>query len=197
MKPRAIAQPPAETSVRDEDLALFRDAVTDVTPVAVTHQAQLAKPRPKPIPGQLLRDERAVLKEALSDPLDITEEMDGNTVFVRPGLPRNIVRRLRSGYWSVRLELDLHGYSTDAARAALVTFLHDARQSGQRCVRVIHGKGLRSQQGVPVLRHHVRHWLIQRDEILAFAEALPAHGGSGAVVVLLKSNSKNGATLND
>ena len=173
MKPRDIPHSQGNAPVPAEDMDLFRDAVVDVTPVRISTQAQHAKPRPKPVPGQLLRDEREVLKEALSDPLDVTEEIDGSSVFVRPGLPHNIPRRLRSGYWSIHLELDLHGYTTDAARTALVQFLRDARHTGQRCVRIIHGKGLRSQNGAPVLKHHVRHWLMQRDEILAFAEAHP------------------------
>lgn len=197
MKQRASPHSQADSSGQDDDFALFRDAVADVTPVQIPEKALLAKPRPKPVPGQLLRDEREVLKEALSDPLDVTEDIDSNSVFVRPGLPRNIARRLRSGYWSVRLELDLHGYTTDAARTQLVNFLHDARLAGQRCVRIIHGKGLRSQHGEPVLKHHVRHWLMQRDEILAFAEPHSAAGGSGAVVVLLKSHSKTLAETDD
>ena len=197
MKHRSSPHSQAGSSGKDDDVALFRDAVADVTPVSAPQKALLAKPRPKPVPGQLLRDEREVLKELLSDPLDVTEDIDSNSVFVRPGLPRNIARRLRSGYWSVRLELDLHGFTTDAARAELVRFLHDARLAGQRCVRIIHGKGLRSQHGEPVLKHLVRHWLMQRDEILAFAEPHATSGGSGAVVVLLKSNHKTRTESDD
>lgn len=54
-------------------------------------------------------------------------------------------------------------------------------------MRVIHGKGLRSPNREPVLKWHVRHWLAQRDEVLAYVEARPADGGGGAVIVLLKS----------
>lgn len=181
---------------RDEDneFALFRDAVADVQPVRVSARAMLEKPRPKPIPNQLLRDDREVLKEALSDPLPGSDEFETSetSVFVRPGLPKNVARRLRNGYWSVRLELDLHGHTADEARTELVEFIHRARNQGERCVRIIHGKGLRSQSGEPVLKQKVRHWLTQKDEILAFVEAAPAGGGAGAVVALLKSNTKFG-----
>lgn len=178
----------------DNEFALFRDAVADVQPVRAPDKVVLEKPRPKPIPGQLLRDDREVLKEALSDPLPGADEFETSetSVFVRPGLPKNVVRRLRSGYWSVRMELDLHGHNTDEARTELVEFIHHARNRGERCVRIIHGKGLRSQTGEPVLKQKVRHWLTQKDEILAFVEATPANGGAGAVIVLLKSNPKFG-----
>ena len=73
------------------------------------------------------------------------------------------------------------------ARIALVNFLHPTEKAGARCVRIIHGKGLSSFNREPVLKHKVKHWLTQRDEVLAFAEARPTDGGSGAVIVLLKS----------
>jgi DNA-nicking Smr family endonuclease len=175
----------------DDEFALFRDAVADVQPVRAPDKAQLEKPRPKPIPSQLLRDDIEVLKEALSDPQPGADEFETSetSVFVRPGLPKNVVRRLRNGHWSVRYELDLHGYTGDEARTEFVAFLNRARRDGERCVRIIHGKGLRSSTGEPVLKQKVRHWLTQRDEILAFVEAAPAQGGSGAVVVLLKSKN--------
>jgi DNA-nicking Smr family endonuclease len=55
-------------------------------------------------------------------------------------------------------------------------------------VRIIHGKGLRSKNREPVLKQKVANWLMQRDEILAFCQARHSDGGSGAVMVLLKSS---------
>jgi DNA-nicking Smr family endonuclease len=54
-------------------------------------------------------------------------------------------------------------------------------------VRIIHGKGLGSKNKAPVLRNKVKSWLMQKDEVLAFCQARQVDGGSGAVVVLLKS----------
>ncbi len=178
----------------DSEFSLFRDAVADVQRVPTSDKVMLEKSRPKPIPSQLIRDDREVLKESLSDPLPGADEFETSetSVFVRPGLPKNVARRLRNGHWSVRMELDLHGHNTDEARAELVEFIHRARERGERCVRIIHGKGLRSRTGEAVLKQKVRHWLTQKDEILAFVEAAPASGGSGAVIVLLKSNTKFG-----
>ena len=73
------------------------------------------------------------------------------------------------------------------ARAMLVEFLDRCLRRGARCVRIIHGKGLRSLNREPVLKQKVGYWLMQRKEILAFCQARPAEGGGGAVMVLLKS----------
>ena len=72
------------------------------------------------------------------------------------------------------------------ARQSLSEFLRRRRLSGARCVRIIHGKGRGSAQGLPVLKNKVNYWLQQRDDVLAFCSARPVDGGTGAVYVLLK-----------
>ena len=82
----------------------------------------------------------------------------------------------------------MHGLTKVEARIMMAEFLNAAVKAGHRCVRIIHGKGLGSKNREPVLKHKVRVWLAQRDEVLAFCQARPADGGSGAAVVLLKGN---------
>jgi DNA-nicking Smr family endonuclease len=52
-------------------------------------------------------------------------------------------------------------------------------------VRIIHGKGRRSDQQGPVLKPAVAAWLRRRNEVLAYCSARPVDGGSGALYVLL------------
>jgi len=87
-------------------------------------------------------------------------------------------------------EIDLHGMNRDEARRALAEFLAESLHHGTRCVRVVHGKGLRSPQKTSILRQLVRGWLAQRDEVLAYCQAKPQDGGEGAVIVLLKTQRK-------
>jgi DNA-nicking Smr family endonuclease len=54
-------------------------------------------------------------------------------------------------------------------------------------VRIVHGKGWRSGPGGPVLKGLTDHLLRRRADVLAFASARPADGGTGAVLVLLKT----------
>jgi len=55
-------------------------------------------------------------------------------------------------------------------------------------VKIIHGKGLRSRAPGPVLKRLVDGMLRRRGDVLAFASAAPASGGTGAVVVLLRQD---------
>ena len=68
-------------------------------------------------------------------------------------------------------------------------FLADARRHGLGCVRIIHGKGRAAAEldasGAPILKNMVDRVLRQRADVLGFHSALPAQGGTGAVVVLL------------
>src|SRR5207245_1258574 len=103
------------------------------------------------------------------------------------GLGRNVLHKLRRGHWVVQDAVDLHGSNRDEARSLLAEFLSDCLKRGLRCVRVIHGKGLRSPKREPVLKGKVRQWLAQRDEVLAFCQAPTNQGGSGALLGLLRA----------
>jgi DNA-nicking Smr family endonuclease len=82
--------------------------------------------------------------------------------------------------------LDLHGLTGDEAVAETAVFLAACKREGRRCVRIVHGKGLRSPGREPVLKRRIRKLLTRRDEVLAFAEPRALLGGGGAVVVLLQ-----------
>ena len=113
------------------------------------------------------------------------ETREDDDTFLRPGHSPDILRKLRRGHWPVGDEIDLHGMTADEAAAATAQFIADARQDGARCVRVIHGKGLRSGPRGPVLKHAVNTWLRKTEAVLAFASARQVDGGTGAVYVLL------------
>lgn len=179
--------PKPRPTISEADLEAFRDAMQDVARIAPPDRVQHAPQRPAPIPQQTLNDEREVLVESLSGgSWEATIEADGEMSFVRPGLSRQLLRQLRRGRWVIQDEVDLHGMTRETARHMTAEFLRNARGRGYRCVRIVHGKGLGSPNKEPVLKVKVRHWLMQRDEVLAFTPARPADGGTGAVVVLLK-----------
>jgi DNA-nicking Smr family endonuclease len=149
------------------------------------------KTEPKlPVVMQYQADEKAVLKEAISDEFDVSTllECDEHLSFRRPGIGTDVTRKLRRGDWSIQRQLDLHGLRRDDAREALGQFIREAHQQGIRCVRVVHGKGLGSPGKAPVLKSRVHSWLVQKNEVLAFVQAKPADGGAGALVVLLMAS---------
>jgi DNA-nicking Smr family endonuclease len=175
-----------------DDKELLREALQGVAPLRndgrVAHQRQ----KPTPVASQRLADEARVLADSLSDehPLDSGLESGDELVYLRPGLAKQVMRKLRRGQWVVQDEIDLHGMRSEPARALLVDFLNQALRRGWRCVRVVHGKGHRSPNGEPVLKRKMAHWLQQRDEVLAYCPAPAADGGSGATVILLKPSTK-------
>ena len=151
------------------------------------HRASLERTRPAPVAEQHQRDELSVMQEALSDGFDVESLLDTDEAlsFRRPGIGPDVVRKLRRGQWSIQRQLDLHGFRREDARNALGVFIREANKAGLRCVRVVHGKGLGSPGKAPVLKGRVQSWLVQKKEVLAFVQARPAHGGAGALVVLL------------
>jgi DNA-nicking Smr family endonuclease len=97
------------------------------------------------------------------------------------------LRALQRGRIRVEAALDLHGLTVEAARRRLQQFLDDALAAGLRCVRIVHGKGLRSGPAGPVLKSLVHTVLRAADGVAAFNDAPPADGGSGATIALLRS----------
>jgi DNA-nicking Smr family endonuclease len=173
-----------------DDAALFRAAVGAVKPLP--EQSRIT---PQPAPRKpLLR--HVVTPPAIPDTLSdgcpakgFSDSAAEHTPdeYLSNGLSRMALRKLRRGTWPVQDSLDLHGNNSDAARKLLQGFLHEAMQREFRCVLVIHGKGLNSRGGEAVLRKLTRHWLTQHPRVLGFCDAPPNEGGSGAVLVLLKT----------
>ena len=194
------AREAAERAVRErERLAreahernLFALSVGAVAPLRKHAAAPAGTPRPAPIPRQRQRDEAAVMREAISDEFDVESllETDDSLSFRRRGIGPEVVRKLRRGVWAIQAQLDLHGLRSDEAREALAAFLREAHHTGLRCVRVVHGKGHGSPGREPVLKAKVRSWLVQKSEVIAFAQARASDGGNGALMVLLRPRER-------
>lgn len=172
--------------VNEDDSRLFREAIGEVRPLAPA-PAPPATAKPAPHPRMLEADEAAVPGQLLDmafDPalLEVGEELG----YLRDGYPPKLLRQLKRGQFSVQDDLDLHQMNAAAAQASIVAFLAEARQHGLRCVRIVHGKGLRSKAQGPVLKQLTDALLRRRADVLAFTSARPAQGGTGAVVVLLQ-----------
>jgi DNA-nicking Smr family endonuclease len=170
---------------------LFARSVGPVHRLKDQRLAELQRHLPLPLPRQRELDERAALREALSDEMDVERllETDEGLSFRRKGIGPDVLKRLRRGEWAIQAEVDLHGLRRDEARERLGGFLREAERQGFRCVRVVHGKGLGSPGRTPVLKGKVRAWLVQKSEVLAFTQARGPEGGAGALIVLLKGQT--------
>jgi DNA-nicking Smr family endonuclease len=173
---------------REAERNLFVRAVGAVQRLPTPDLVSLDGPGPAPIAHQRQKDNEAVLRDCLSDEFDASTLLDTDDAlsFRRPGVGRDVIHKLRKGDWSIQREIDLHGMRSDEARLALAEFIRQAHRQGQRCLRVVHGKGLGSPGKTPVLKSKVHSWLVQKNQVMAFVQAKPAEGGAGALVVLLK-----------
>lgn len=165
----------------------FARAVGAVARLPESGRAQRVVRAPEPLPRQREADEAQALAASLSDELDVATllDTDDGLSFRRPGIGPDVLARLRRGQWSIQRQIDLHGMTRDTAREALAQFVRQAARDGLRCVRVVHGKGNGSPGREPVLKAKVRAWLVQKREVMAFAQASAADGGHGALLVVL------------
>jgi DNA-nicking Smr family endonuclease len=107
--------------------------------------------------------------------------------WIHQGYRVGIIRTLHEGKFSVQDYLDLHGLCVEEAENEVRYFLKDSLIKGHRCVKIIHGRGLRSPKG-PVLKEALIKWLSgrYRKNIIAFVTARQCDGGLGALYILLR-----------
>jgi DNA-nicking Smr family endonuclease len=173
-------------NIKAEDAALFREAAAGATPVT-SRRLPLRKAPPRPEARFRRRDDAAVLTESLRvSPERLEIETGEELLYHQPGVSPAVLRKLRRGHFVIKAELDLHGLTIETARQELRAFLAESIAERLQCVRIVHGKGLRSGPRGPVLKASVNAWLRRWDEVLAFCSAPVRDGGTGAVYVLLR-----------
>lgn len=182
----------ARRETGSDDARLFREAVRGVKPLGRSSQAAdhplKRTQRPRPAARFTRADRLAVLEESLrEEAFDPGLAGGEELVFHRPGIQPAVLRKLRRGDYRVQGEIDLHGLTVGEAKQALRDFLAHALMRQWRCVRIIHGKGLRSGHRGPVLKAMVGAMLRKVGPVLAYVSARQVDGGTGAVYVLLSS----------
>lgn len=177
---------PIKKTKKPEDAASFSALVGTVAPVKARRRVFLGKFPPSPRATFARADERAVLAESMTGGAgQIGLESGEELSFRQPHISLKVLKNLKQGKYAIQSELDLHGLTANEARGLLREFLTEVQLQGHRCVRIVHGKGLRSGSGGPVLKVKLNKWLPQWDQVLAFASAPPRDGGTGALYVLL------------
>ncbi len=172
-------------TIADDEKALFRDEVGPVRRLR-SHRDRSRPEAPRPVPNQRRRDEQSVLAELASAPIDFSQVETGEEIsYLRDGLHKRTIGRLRRGHWRVQDEIDLHEMNVSAATQSIRDFLDEARRADFGCVKIIHGKGLRSGPDGPQLKRATAGVLARHPRVCAFASARPNDGGTGAVYVLL------------
>jgi len=172
MKAKSTGQRGKRPILAPEDEALFRDAMGDVTPLGARDRI----PAPKPAP--------AVARVAELPPeVKLTIDGDGQRYAARaPGVSHAQIAELRAGKVHATATLDLHGTFVAPATQQLRQFMIESRRTGHRCVLVVHGRGLHSEQGAP-LRDAVLAELLGPISGLVHAFAVDANAGATYVMI--------------
>lgn len=108
-----------------------------------------------------------------------------------PDVGREPLKKLRRGKFPVEAELDLHGLTEREAHRAVRDELALAWRRGERCLLVIHGKGLHSD-GPAVLKERLPGWLAEPPHgrrVLAFA-TVPQNTGEMRVLLKRRKSKK-------
>ncbi|PIW26040.1 MAG: hypothetical protein COW30_17095 [Rhodospirillales bacterium CG15_BIG_FIL_POST_REV_8_21_14_020_66_15] len=189
---------PKDTHPAEDGDALWARVTRDVKPLAVRADRidpPVPPPAPeKPTPVKPKSRRRAAAPSPPPAPAPPAAARDLSHG-AAPGLDRRTQTNMRRGRLAVEARLDLHGMTQAEAHGELIAFLTRAYGRGLRCVLVITGKGTRDTGEVGVLRRAVPGWLNApplKDLIHAFDHAARAHGGEGALYILLKRNKARG-----
>jgi len=165
----------------DED-ALFEQAMRGVRKLRVETRAGSHRPGPRaPVAP------KAAGKPSFPAVVDRGPEATASWVLKDPGVSRERLRRLAAGQPPVDVELDLHGMSREKAWAALGACMCNALSDGLRVLCLIHGRGMHSSDGKPVLKKAVYEWLREGPYAGQVLAVIPRPGtAGGACLVLLR-----------
>jgi len=190
----AAIPPPARQKKKEDytDEELFSREMDDVLVIEEFRSLAFA-PRPQnrrtaPVP-------RDPDQEALEELCGITEgqlpihlpDTQEYVEWIHPAFRDDIIRSLHEGRFSIQAYLDLHGFIVPEAEEELDDFLTDSLKKGLSCIKIIHGRGLRSVKGARlknvVVKRLSGHF---RRDIIAYVTARQCDGGLGALYVLLR-----------
>jgi DNA-nicking Smr family endonuclease len=190
-----LARPKSSES-RDEpdETRAFLEAMSDVEPLNGSGNIITREPNINIRPSHPAPDDELEAMAHLSDlvsgaaEMDITfsdEYMEGCV----HGFDRKLMQKIKKGQFPVQDYVDLHGLTKHEAEIRIRDFLIQSHRLGLRCVLVVHGRGLNSQDNIPVLKERLPVWLNRgpaKKIVLAFSTARPYDGGTGAIYVLLR-----------
>lgn len=193
MERAAPVIPPLPSPKRKEELTedeLFNSAMDDVQVIEAFRALSCTQSK-KIIPQQSYRDpdrEAHVILDEIAEgtrPINLPDTQE-YVEWTNPEYGRFITEYLHEGRFSVQTFLDLHGYTVREAEDGLEAFLEGAFIKGLQCVKIIHGRGLRSVKGPRIKDAVIRRLLGRyRKQVIAFVSARQCDGGLGAIYVLL------------
>jgi DNA-nicking Smr family endonuclease len=177
-----------KTTLNDKEL--FKDAMKGVREIREFREMPMLQKKGYPgWKGSIAdRETLSILEEIIQKkrPINLPDTQE-YVEWVNQDYQKDIVRKLHEGQYSIQDILDLHGAVVEEAEEVLEEYIKESVRKRYRCIKIIHGRGLRSPKG-PVLKEAVISWLTgrYRKNVIAFVTARQCDGGLGALYVLLR-----------
>ncbi len=178
-----------ETQIKKSDEEIFHEAMANVKQISeFTEIPYITQQTKKHIPikndDTIKTLEKIVSGHQKINLPDTPEYIE----WVHSDIRKDITQKLHKGYFSVQDYIDLHGLTVNEAETALSAFLKNAVKRRLCCIKVIHGRGLRSPNG-PVLKEYLIKWLHGKFSkwVIAYSTAKDRDGGLGATYIILKT----------
>ena len=189
-------EPPQHSPPKKEpdENQYFLEVLSDVNPLSGSKKKIARAPDPDARPAHPAGNDELEGLAHLTDlvsghgEMDMTftdEYIEGSV----PGFSRKLMRQLKKGMFHTQDYIDLHGLTKQTAEEKVCEFLLQSYRLGLRCVLIVHGRGLNSENHIPVLKKRLPAWLKRspiNKIVLAFSTARSYDGGAGAVYVLLR-----------
>jgi DNA-nicking Smr family endonuclease len=175
--------------ISEEDSELFRQSIGKIRTLQSDKVLLSPQDKPKPFPKPKVASNEDRLLPSISSYDIESVGLEDSLSYLKPGLQKTVLKKLRQGYFGLDGELDLHGLNSNEAKRQLLFFLDNALRRKYRCVHIVHGKGYRSIENQPILKNNINLWLRQHQDVLAFCSASQKDGGTGAVFVLLRTKN--------
>ena len=186
-----------------DDFDLFMSEMGGVTPLKQSDKADVGKSVDSDVAAAERRrlataekqQDRNFLSEDYIEMLDAFYIMD----FKRDGVQNGVYRKLKLGKYPIEQRIDLHRMTVKRARQVVFEFVEQCVANDVRNILIVHGKGLnqRMQEAAApsaddkaILKSYLNKWLRELPQVMAFHSAQQAHGGAGAVYVLLRKSER-------
>ncbi len=186
----ASDRPPEKEPALPTDEELFEEAMAGVTEIKEYRRMRPCRKQVRPAVRKEFPDcegmralEDIVAGRRAMNLADTQEYVE----WINDDFRTDFTRLLHDGRYSVKDCLDLHGFTVEEAEEAVALFFRESLRKGYKCLKIIHGRGLRSPHG-PVLKDRLIKRLSghYRKNVIAFVTARQCDGGLGALYVLLK-----------
>ena len=190
-KKKKIVPPVADKPVPVSDEMMFTNAMKEVTEIKEFRELPLntKKKASESCAGKPLDIEAVTaLEEIVSGrrPVHLPDTPE-YIEWINKDYKDSVAIRLHTGHYAIQDCLDLHGLILEDAELEIDHFFRESLKNNHKCIKIIHGRGLRSAKG-PVLKDALVKILSKRyrKHIVAFVSARQCDGGLGALYVLLR-----------